>query len=260
MRVAAVLLVVLLFGADGGRADARTAGGNNTQDGATVWVELDESPGGSGAAGSTIQCTSTVVTKPGLANLVTPSDVIGHWILRRCSDVSADPPRQVSLAYVWVTEGDPAELARRAADTLVLPLPEVQTSPRRGAPAVVGLPTWFWTEPAGWQPQQASATLSGVTVTAVATPVETTVDAGGDERVVCPGPGRPYDVDRSPSANGRSDCALTFPSGGERQVTVATRWSLSWSATNGGGGELDDVVRTTSFTVPVRELQAVLEG
>src|SRR5690606_30446017 len=82
----------------------------------------------------------------------------------------------------WVAPGegdtpvDPAVLAAEAVDNLALPAPRVASSPHDFQ--LVRLPTWLWLAGDSWQRQTASASVPGLTVTAVAVPTRATWQMG----------------------------------------------------------------------------------
>jgi hypothetical protein len=86
---------------------------------------------------------------------------------------------------------------------------------------------------------------------------------GDGTRVVCDGPGRPWDPAQ---AGATSDCSHTYEhdsgaeSGGVDVVSVQLVWAASWTATDGNGATLPDAWRGTRFTLRVAEVQAVVDG
>jgi len=148
---------------------------------------------------------------------------------------------------------DTIELALANID-IDLPVPAL-------SPPAVTLPnfdTWLWVD--GQADQTASAAAGGVTVTVTGEVVSTTylinpaadgTRSRDDGRVIsCDGPGTPYDLavaDRSQS----SDCAHSFAAPTRSfTIDVTSTWRLAWTATDGSGGDLGAIDRTT--TVPYR--------
>ena len=155
-----------------------------------------------------------------------------------------------------------------AERSLVLPEPEVATSPPRGGVMPVGLPVWFWATNGAARSE--TAAVPGVSVTVDATAAETRVvidDPGRDDdgdpvseeiTVECAGTGEAYDS----SVHGEwdaSDCSHVFDWDDPAAVEVSVTWALTWSSTTGASGTLEPVTRTTTFTLDPVELQAVTD-
>lgn len=178
----------------------------------------------------------------------------------------------------WLTSAgvpwDPTPaLVVEAERILVLPEPEVVTSPPRGAVLPVGLPVWFWAT--NGQALSETASVPGVSVTVDATVVSMSLEVeepdgrvrsgggSGEGRsrsvtVACDGVGEVYDPARKdPWA--ASGCSRVFDWPGEVTVTASVTWNLAWSSTTGAAGTLDPVTRTSTFTLDLVELQAVVD-
>jgi hypothetical protein len=160
-------------------------------------------------------------------------------------------------------QADPVQLATRAVRRLPLSGPEVATSPPPDRDQLVNLPTWLWVRD-GWAPRSATASVPGVSVTVTATPESVTWDMGNGERVVCNGPGTPYNPSVRDEAQS-TDCSYTYhwssagqPSG-RYQGTATMTWRVTWRANGAaGGGDLGPVSRSTPFSLRVAEGQAVM--
>jgi hypothetical protein len=156
-----------------------------------------------------------------------------------------------------------ADLAYEASRELPLPYPHPVLSPAIGADQLVGLPTWLWLEPGSWATLDATASVPGLSATAMATPTRVRWDMGDGTVVTCDGPGIAYDPARDDDVQS-TDCKHTYEhvSAGEPSgaypATVSIDWAITWSATNGQGGTLPATSRGTSFPVPVGERQAVV--
>jgi hypothetical protein len=175
------------------------------------------------------------------------------------------------LVHSWFGVYQPADpfaglfAAERAAELalerLELPDPLVRFNPPDDQ--IVGLPSWLWVDQP-WVAADVSASVSAVTSTVVATPVMVTWDMGDGSRVMCAGPGTPYDVTRSRGSQ-VSDCSHTYqnPSharaGGVYEVTATVVYAVSWIATNGRDGDLGTVTRASTVPVRVVEVQAVID-
>lgn len=152
-----------------------------------------------------------------------------------------------------------AGLTASAEQALVVPLPEVGTSPPSGALLPVGLPVWFWA--GNGEALSETASVPGVSVTVRATVASTTVVVAGPDgtdRIACDGAGEPYD----PAVHGawdRSDCSHVFDRAGPADVTMSVTWDLSWSSSTGASGPLAPVTRSTTVTLAPVELEAVVD-
>lgn len=174
------------------------------------------------------------------------------------------------VVHSWFGLYDPADpfagllAAERAAELalerLELPDPLVRLNP--SGDQLVGLPSWLWVD-TPWAPADASASVTGVTSTVTATPIDVIWQMGDGSTVSCSGPGSVYDPARGPDAQA-SDCAhlYSYPSyaqpGGVYQVTATVTYAVSWVATTGGGDDLGTVTRSTTVPVHVVEVQAVI--
>ena len=146
---------------------------------------------------------------------------------------------------------DPAALAREAAQRLELRTPAIGMNPAPDRDQLVNLRTWLWVTRRSWTPQQATASVPGVSATVVARPA----------RVVCRGPGTPYDPARPAREPGCGYMYRRSSAGapeGRLLVTATITWNVSWSATGvTGGGSLPAASRSTQVPVRVAEIQAL---
>jgi hypothetical protein len=80
----------------------------------------------------------------------------------------------------------------------------------------------------------------------------------------CAGPGTAYDPGRPASAQ-RTDCSYTYRQSSKSQpqgvyrVTVTVVWGGTWVGSDGAGGGLPDISRSTTFPLPVAEGQGLYE-
>lgn len=155
----------------------------------------------------------------------------------------------------------PAQLADTAWKQLRLPLPQVATAPPRGAEGLVGLPEWFWVN--NWSSHHNRVQAGGVWAEVTARPTSVRIDPGaGQPPVTCPGPGTAYRRSR-PAAGQESDCSYTYQHssaglpGNAYRVTVSVSWAGSWVGSDGSGGALPTLTRSSTFTVQVAEGQTV---
>lgn len=193
------------------------------------------------------------------------AEAFGISVLRLSDPVTGEPLPTVAppSGGVEMIVVDPRILAERAAAALDLPTPVIRMSP--SGDQVAQLPSWLWIGGGRWQPQQVSASAGPVTSTVTARPSRVVWDMGNGDRVVCDGPGRPY----QPRFAGRpdaTDCRYTYRNGSASQpgaayqVTATVDWRLSWSATGApGGGSLGVVPMSTTRSVRVSEVQALVQ-
>lgn len=192
----------------------------------------------------------------------------GAWYVYKCSadgvrDAFYRPP-------VWIPDAprrpaqpailpDPVELARAAYEQLRLPSPTVESSP--AGEQLVGLPTWLWLDRGGWAPVSATASVPGVSVTAVARPVSVVWALGDGSTVTCSSPGVSY----KPSAGPKSaspDCGHTYRAssggrpGGAYAVTATVHWRVTWSGA-GENGVFPDLTTVSDAAFRVAESQGL---
>ncbi|MBB4679510.1 hypothetical protein [Crossiella cryophila] len=164
----------------------------------------------------------------------------------------------------------PAELAERAFEQLVLPLPVPRVSPdvqladgRRAT--VVGEHTWLWTEPTVWRPQVERVQAGPVWAQVTATPVKLSFDSGMGQGRTCTGPGTPYT--RAAGLHAPSpDCDFVYQRsshgrpGEQVRAWFAITWSVSWTGSTGtapAGGRLPDLISRAELVLAVVEAQAL---
>ncbi len=81
--------------------------------------------------------------------------------------------------------------------------------------------------------------------------------------VTCDSPGATYEPSVAPEAQS-TDCSFTYRhssgtrSDGNFHATGTLVWHMRWSATNGQGGDLGEISRTSAFTMRVEESQALV--
>jgi len=190
-----------------------------------------------------------------------------------------DSPRIVE-AWQEGTEPEPAVdpevLAEAARQDMVIAAPEVDRNPRSaalGGATMVNLPTWFWvTDPAAVGGEDGTRTIRAEIADS---PVyaEVTAKTGGLSVSSASGSAEcPPEValrQWSPGAANSTGCTVEFARASVGQpdgfpVTAATQWDATWEGqTQGGdpvGGDLESLSRETSITVPVAEIQGIVEA
>jgi hypothetical protein len=198
----------------------------------------------------------------GIGALPEPNPVEGEQYGLICFSV---PDGEIVLAQ-WIIYQPginiitPGTLANQALKELPLLYPRPRTAPPRTATQVVGIRTWMWVDPADWHPISATAQIPGLAATVTATPTKTIWDPGdGSSPIMCNGPATVYDPSK-PDADQHSDCSHAFQHDGTYPVRVTIVWSVTWTATNGAGGNLGLFQRSTQFDVTVEQRQAVING
>lgn len=171
--------------------------------------------------------------------------------------------------YVWLSQGPavtvtPEQLAQQAIATLKLPDPTVERSPSprnsdQGVPYTwVHLWTWFWTDPAVWQPISKTASVGAVWATVTVRPTQLVYTAGDGGSAACAGPGRAWttaDGNAAPSGGG---CGYQYQHvSGPVTATVSIRWAVSWVGSGGTGGVLPQMTTTAASRLQVEQIQTV---
>ncbi|MFI6098180.1 hypothetical protein ACIA8G_21680 [Lentzea sp. NPDC051213] len=186
----------------------------------------------------------------------------GGWFMVLCSPDGKDPD---SHGPVWIPAGannvstvSPAVLAQVARKQIRLPAPQISANPT--GDQLVSLPTWMWVS-SGWAPISATASVPGVSVTAVATPTSVSWSMGDGTMVTCTGPGTPFRADVDPKS-ASPDCGHTYRTSSARQagqaypVTATIHWTVSWSGA-GQGGTFPEMTTTSNAAFRVAESQAL---
>jgi len=192
----------------------------------------------------------------------------GDWVWVSCFDPGTGVPVGQAARVQWNIGAPPplqptaANLAQVALNRLAVPLPTVTTWPASGGTSLVNLPVWLHV--GNWAQLSASASTGGLTATVTAEPVRATWNMDEDT-VTCAVAGAPYNTSLSPDEQS-TDCSYTYRhSSGTRtdgtfHATGTLVWHLRWSATNGQGGDLGEISRTTAFTLRVEESQALVSS
>jgi hypothetical protein len=259
-------------GHDGGTTISVNVGTSSSTPGIPGSPDRRRFQGGSGPV-----CTSQPVELSASAGFALPpgGPTPGGWYEVKCSGdgVESDqaewiPDPSTAPVAARVLPVSPAAAADQAVASLVLPPPSAEVNP--AAFSVVNLPTWLAVDPAIWHPYQATATVGGVTATAVATP-ETVIWSMGDGGLVeCPGPGSLYNP-ALPQSEQSTSCAYTYqrssegepsadgdPNDGAFAVTATVSWKVTWTAVGApGGGILPSLHTATTVAVRVEQVESV---
>jgi hypothetical protein len=185
-------------------------------------------------------------------------------LITNCTDPTTGTTIQQAQ---WVLPGedglpvDPAVLAQRAVDSLRLPQPQIASSPADFA--LVRLPVWLWLDGASWQEQSASASVPGLTVTAIATPVKATWSMGDGATVTCESAGTKWTTsygaeDESPTCGHTYTRTSAGAPDGEFAVSVTVEWAVSWSG-GGASGTEPGMTTTAQTSWPVAQSPALVK-
>lgn len=197
------------------------------------------------------------------AEILPPPDdgADGAWYVYQCTgegftDALWRPP-------VWIpNEEQPdgstgpsvVEVAQRAYSQLYLRSPQIGVSP--ATEQLVRLPTWLWLDPADWAEVSATASVPGVSVTAVATPKSVSWSMGDGGSITCDGPGTAFTTGDDPAAES-PDCGYTYTTPSELfEVSATVEWTVTWSGA-GQSGVFPGLTTSSSTQVRVVESQAL---
>jgi hypothetical protein len=185
-----------------------------------------------------------------------------------CATPGGDPGSPYVLTDVWFGTApagmppSPAEMARRAVDSMTLLGPQITMAPRLGSTGLVGLPVWMWAtiSQTRWGPNTATAAVPGISVTATATTSKVVWNMGDGHRVTCTSPGTAYTREKggamSPTCGYRYLHSSADQPGEAYQVTATATWLVRWA----GGGQSGTITVTRASTAAVRigELQVLI--
>jgi len=151
-------------------------------------------------------------------------------------------------------------LALQAINLLPITGPAIGLAPSPTGSGLVGLPVWMWTEvtPATWGTATATASVPGLSVTAVATS-QYIVWNMGDGTVKTCNEGTPYlrsyGDTTSPSCGHKYTWPSRMTSSGQFAITATTTWNVTWA----GGGRTGAVSidRVSNTSIRINELQVV---
>lgn len=188
----------------------------------------------------------------------------GAWYMYQCSgegwsDALYRPPIWIPDSERPAPQPSPEQLAQQAYNQLRLPSPQIHASPAETQ--LVNLPTWLWMDRGQWQPQTATASVPGVSVSATATPKSVTWSMGDGSTITCQGAGSPFPSGGDPKAPS-PDCGHTYRQTSQGQpnntypVSATVHWTVTWSGA-GQSGTFPDLTTTSNATFAVAESQAL---
>jgi enoyl reductase len=198
----------------------------------------------------------------------------GYWYEHVCgSDVPGEQQQAIlnpAADFVWVPAGTappgPAftgrMLAEMARSVMVIGHVPIDSSPRAGVSATVQLPTWLWagaardfvviaTLPGGGLSATVTAHLADIQISSV--PAEATMHPGGGD---CGGRGVAFN-----GSTGAPPCGVTFGrSAASAQIGLQLIWHITWTSTDGDGGDMGTVPIAQALNFRVQEVQVVGAG
>ena len=292
VRVMAGGVLLIAVGLAGWASIAAAADAGGTDGGNTVTVGASNtsvSPGfsdnprrGASDGGQGPSCTYTQLSGLEMVEFAAEpgGPTPGRWFLAPCEGASMSGNGHLEWLYTGpsaaraptvVSQANPGAAAEEAEASIVLPMPSIDVNPVEFS--VVNLRTWLAIAPALWHPYGATATVGGVTATALATP-ETVRWTMGDGGVVeCAGPGTQYAPDLAASLQSTS-CGYTYErsSDGEPSrdgeandgafpVMATVTWKVTWTAVGApGGGPLPSLQTTSTTAIRVEQVESVGAG
>lgn len=289
--VAGSVATLLMVCAPAGPAGAASAGASDGSGSVSVGVAGGASGGGSdpgstgarpgggsgpvlGSGGRPVAvCSLFALPAAQSAALGVGGPTPGAWYAVRCSVPQID---ETTSHFEWipaaaVTAGVPpvvdlSRLARRAEASIVLPKPTIGFDPSPFS--VVNIVTWLWIDPALWRERSATASILGVSATAVARPVSVTWQTGDGQTVTCAGPGAVYRIDVPADAQSTScwhvyteSSAGQGPAGDNDaafRLRATVNWAVTWSASGvTAGGTLPALTTTSSTSLRVEQIESI---
>jgi hypothetical protein len=173
----------------------------------------------------------------------------------------------VEWSFVWVAVTSKQDLVEAASETVVKFVPHLTPSFAPPKPFVQSS-TWFSVDRSRWVAVVATAEVDERWVTATATPVGLTLFAedgdGVGVPVSCGGPGVVPDpgVDlfsaRPPACSYVWHRASGFAADGVTRVRLQVEWDVAWTAWDGTAGSSPPLRISTTDTVTVQEIQALI--
>jgi hypothetical protein len=198
----------------------------------------------------------------------------GYWYSSTCGTDVPIGEQQAILGgedeFVWVPAGTvppgPAftgrMLAEMARSVLVIGNVPIDSSPTAGVTATVQLPTWLWAGAArdfvaiaelrgGGLRATVTAHLDTVHISSV--PAGAIMHPGGGD---CGGPGVAFN-----GSTGAPPCGVTFGRSAENaQIGLELIWHVTWTSSDGDGGDMGTVPIAQQLNFRVQEVQVVGAG
>ncbi|SDM66219.1 hypothetical protein SAMN04487766_10569 [Actinomyces ruminicola] len=157
---------------------------------------------------------------------------------------------------------DGATLARAAWDAITIPTATIGYNPTvgRSRATVVGMDTWVWATGDTPKEVRVTATAGPVTATVTATASRLTLQPK-DGTAYCTGFGIPWSEDNDRLG---TDCVIVFDRSSAHfkdsvtPVDVKVSYAITYTATDGAAGIMDTHTTSTTTTIPVAEIQAII--
>jgi len=182
------------------------------------------------------------------------------WYVGSCGDPLTNFwPSSLVRYRVFGTDPGVRLLAQQAVRQLNLPRPRIRLNPDSAptvatalpVPQVVNFATWLWIDPLGWTTRSATASLAGLSVTAVGTPIRVTWSTGDGHTDTC-GPGTPWRPGMDPTATS-PDCGHIYTQPGRYPLTATITWEVTWA---GGGVSGTEPTLTSTASVAIQVIEA----
>lgn len=206
--------------------------------------------GGGGGGGS-----GTTVSKPSCPDRIA-ADACGDQVCGVWGPIGGCRPNPVAPTR-------PVDLMEREWSRVPVPVPEVVTAPPRQAVGRVGLPEWFWLDPAQTAAVTRRAQAGPIWVELTARPQRLVITPGpGMAPVACPSLGTAY----APGTSSEQACTYTYSRssaglpGSAYVVTATVVWGGTWRGSGGAGGALTPIGVSTTFAVRIGEAQGLNVG
>jgi hypothetical protein len=183
-----------------------------------------------------------------------PATPPGRWYVGKCGFA---PTSSVSRFRIFGSPPGPQLLTDEAIRALRLPQPVIRVNPVPPAKQIVFVPTWVWLGPESWGNRSATASVPGMSVTAMATPVKLVLSSAG-QSVTCNGPGTAWTPGQDAAAASPT-CGVTYRQPGMFALQATVTWDVSWA---GGGvtGTAPAMTTTASVSLQVIEEPALNSG
>jgi hypothetical protein len=241
-------------GKGGGKGDQGGDGKCRNPQGSVIPCERDGARvGGDGCYYKAVQAT------PGEIDMLGGQpEGEGGWYIRDCgAGEGFEGPYWIEGAPPVVS---PEILGRQAVAKLQLP--EVVITMNPPGDQLVNLPIWLALDRASWEPQSATASVPGVSVTATARPVKVVWSMGDGTTRTCEGPGTAWTRGTDPKA-ASPDCGHVYrrssagAAGGAYRVSATVTWEVAWAGA-GQSGTVPGLETTGQVQTRVQESQAVV--
>lgn len=185
-----------------------------------------------------------------------PGAGTGAWYTRVCPFAGGAGGAASEAVWLDAAEAaDPEMLALAARSRLRLPVPAIRTNPDASRTDVlVTVPVWLWVDDASWGARSATASVPGLSVTAVATPTRVVWRLGDGGSVTC-GKGTAWTPGTDP-LRASPTCGHRYVRPGDVTLTAVITWRVTWSG-GGRSGSVPDLTSTGQAEVRVVEAPAL---